>query len=579
MLNYHRLRAWRNHAHRSPRDSKRRRGSPAKNRESHAIMFVSTTLLAVSLAAADPTAVSTQTVVRNGEVVAGHELERAWTHADGYIESDPKPPRRNPQAFFADFSLGSGDFHVTATLTIRNLNASAAAFSFNHRDYFGFEGAHGRIFITGPFFNDARGRKIGDPEAFITPGKPFRFQIIRKEDRLHVLIDDKTVYGQQVEVRAMGPPGFSPGRSTMKIHDFTVTGHLEPYRKPERKKPGKTFANNITAHPLLTPLPTWRTTTHVRLADGGLLTAAGRFAYISRDEGETWTKHAIFRDDEDLTSRNGLLICARDGTVVLVFPNDDEFAFAWDRAKNLPKPHCRRPTYSVRSLDNGRTWVDRQQLDDGYCGALNDAILTRDGSVLVTGQELLYDLGRHTTRPYRSTDGGRTWEKADKIDKDMPRGDHSGLIEATLTQLTDGRIWMLLRSYHGFFYESFSSDDGRTWTAPVPSRVKSTGSPGLLKRLASGRLMLMWNAIPNKGFKRREELSIAFSEDDGKTWTDPLVILRNPGGRVSYPRLIERVPGEIRFSVHQGKYSAAFLAQDVLRPEARTMFPVVDKGK
>ncbi|MBT3375259.1 MAG: exo-alpha-sialidase [Lentisphaerae bacterium] len=540
---------------------------------------ISSALFAVALAAVDPTAVRTQTAVRKGEVAAGHELEKPWTHADGYVESDPKPPKRNPQAFFADCSVGSGDFHVTATLTIDRLNTSAAAFSFNHRDYFGFEGGHGHIFITGPFFDDARGKKIGDPDAFITPGKPFIFQIIRKEDRLHVLIDDKTVYGQKVEVRSMGAPGFCPGRSTMRIHEFTVTGHLEPYRKPERKKPGKAFVDNITAHSLLKPLATWRTTTHVRLADGGLLTAAGRFAHISRDEGKTWTQHPIFADKDKMTFRNALLVCTSDGTVVLLFANDDEFVFAWDRAKNLPKPHCRRPTYAVRSLDNGKTWVDCQQLDDGYCGALNDAILTRDGTVVVTGQELLYDLGRHTTRPYYSSDNGKTWQKADKVDKDMPRGDHSGLIEATVTQLADGRIWMLLRSYHGFFYESFSADDGKTWSAPVPSHVTSTGSPGLLKRLASGKLMLMWNAIPNKGFKRREELSIAFSEDEGKTWTDPLVILRNPGARVSYPRLIERVPGEICFSVHQGNYSAMFLERDVLKPEAQAMFPVKQKGK
>ena len=43
----------------------------------------------------------------------------------------------------------------------------------------------------------------------------------------------------------------------------------------------------------------------------------------------------------------------------------------------------------------------------------------------------------------------------------------------------------------------------------------------------------------------REELSLAFSNDDGKTWTKPVVIARVPGGALSYPYLFERRPGEL----------------------------------
>ena len=43
----------------------------------------------------------------------------------------------------------------------------------------------------------------------------------------------------------------------------------------------------------------------------------------------------------------------------------------------------------------------------------------------------------------------------------------------------------------------------------------------------------------------RAELSLAFSEDDGKTWTRPVVIIRRPGGSLSYPFILERRPGEL----------------------------------
>ena len=510
----------------------------------------------------------TMVFVVNGIGEAVETIQKEWTQGTGYLASDPKPPRRNRQALYSARSLGSGNFHITARLTIFNLRRSASAFTFGGHSFFGFEGAHGAMFITGPLFNDARGDKIGNPADYLRDGKPFEFECVRKEDVLYVMIDGKTAYTQKASVKSLGPVGFHPARSTMRIHEFSATGNFEPYREPKRRTKVKiSDVDNITMHPLVRRLPELREANHVRLGDGGVLTAAGTQAFVSYDEGKTWKAYPIFQPGQNFAFRSTALVCTRSNAAILVFVNERESRFSWDRKKNLPKPDCRRPTYIIRSLDSGKTWIDLQEIDDGYCGCLNDCIQTRGGNVIVAGQELLYKEGRHTTRPYVSKDDGKTWIKADKLDIEMSRGDHQGLIEATLEQLGDGRIWILMRSYHGFFYESHSSDDGLTWSEPVPSKIKSTGSPGLLKRLASGRLFLMWNAIPNEGFKRREELFIAFSEDDGKTWTDPIVILRNPGGRVSYPHVFERVPGELWFSVHQGHFRGVLREDDFLYDE------------
>ena len=52
----------------------------------------------------------------------------------------------------------------------------------------------------------------------------------------------------------------------------------------------------------------------------------------------------------------------------------------------------------------------------------------------------------------------------------------------------------------------------------------------------------------------RNELSLAFSDNDGKTWTTPVVIARRPSGGLSYPYLFEPTPGTLwvatRFSFH-----------------------------
>ena len=92
---------------------------------------------------------------------------------------------------------------------------------------------------------------------------------------------------------------------------------------------------------------------------------------------------------------------------------------------------------------------------------------------------------------------------------------------------------------------------------------KQTVSPGMLMRLSDGRLVLFWNAIPNEGFVRREELSVAFSSDDGKTWTKPRVIAKNPTGRVSYPYVFEAEPGVLWVTTMQGNFRGSMKVDEL----------------
>ncbi|RKY57948.1 MAG: hypothetical protein DRP95_06445, partial [Candidatus Latescibacterota bacterium] len=94
-----------------------------------------------------------------------------------------------------------------------------------------------------------------------------------------------------------------------------------------------------------------------------------------------------------------------------------------------------------------------------------------------------------------------------------------------------------------------------------PSRIDASSSPGYLLRLRSGRLVLVWNRLNPEGRTwprakpgqaaevpaswHREELSIAFSEDDAESWTEPVVIARQRGGQLSYPYIFERRAGEL----------------------------------
>ena len=78
-----------------------------------------------------------------------------------------------------------------------------------------------------------------------------------------------------------------------------------------------------------------------------------------------------------------------------------------------------------------------------------------------------------------------------------------------------------------------------------------------MARLADGRIALLWNHPPRHrpdSGSSREELSLAFSSDECATWSPPQVVAANygAGGRVSYPYLYERKPGELWITTMQG---------------------------
>ena len=59
-----------------------------------------------------------------------------------------------------------------------------------------------------------------------------------------------------------------------------------------------------------------------------------------------------------------------------------------------------------------------------------------------------------------------------------------------------------------------------------------------------------WSEVPASN--HRGELSVAFSDDDGKTWTTPVVIARQPGASLTYPYIYEREPGLLWLTTMQG---------------------------
>jgi len=63
----------------------------------------------------------------------------------------------------------------------------------------------------------------------------------------------------------------------------------------------------------------------------------------------------------------------------------------------------------------------------------------------------------------------------------------------------------------------------------------------------------------------REELSLAFSDDEGESWSEPVVVARHKGKWLSYPYAFEVEPGCIWLTTMQGNVGAEFQESDFCR--------------
>lgn len=316
-------------------------------------------------------------------------------------------------------------------------------------------------------------------------------------------------------------------------------------------------------HPKCRILPLIHAHPMVELDDGSLLTVQDNATLASADDGTTWSApRPIYQGPGPGTPTGGLLMKTRVGTLILAYTDMDTYKREWDRERHAYTPDSRREIWSIRSTDGGRTWRDRHRIFEGYGAAFINIMQARSGHVVLPLQGLLVERSRHSMCAYVTQDEGLTWRRSSVIDLGG-LGNHDGAFEATVEELVDGRLLMLIRTNLDRFWEAFSEDHGLSWRTIRPGAIEASSAPGYLLRLASGRLVLVWNRLYPEGrtsFPRREpdghafsvpacwhreELSIAFSQDDAKSWSRPVVIAREQGGGIAYPYVMERRPGEL----------------------------------
>jgi lysophospholipase L1-like esterase len=337
-----------------------------------------------------------------------------------------------------------------------------------------------------------------------------------------------------------------------------------------------------TLHPNASPLPFNHQGPFVTTTDGGVLCIDSKSALRSNDEGQTWSSTPIFTEPARFSvSNERALLRTREGVVLSAWMNGAErktpIGWRWGD-EGVSWKEFVLPTYTCRSLDDGRTWEPPVKLSDPWCGCIHSLIQLRSGRIVLVGQEIIPQW-RHATVMWVSDDLGKSWQRGDTLDYGIGAHDHAGSIEGSVIERQDGSLYLLLRTESGYLWEA-QSRDGLRWNGLKQTTLKSVSCCPQMARLTDGRIALLWNAPPRhdpNSRSSRAELSLAFSNDETTTWSKPFIVAANysPGGRTSYPYLYERRPGELWITTMQGGLRMRINTSDLKSGEIPTFSPPV----
>ena len=219
------------------------------------------------------------------------------------------------------------------------------------------------------------------------------------------------------------------------------------------------------------------------------------------------------------------------------------------------------------STDDGYTWSSGEKIgEDEKVGHLlgpvkNKSFQLPDGSIL------------HPSSSER-IEGDETYWKIhlEKSDADMKNWEvigpiHDGItfdaIQPSIMQMEDGKLMMLARTRQGVLGQSWSEDNGQTWSDVKGIDLPNPNSGTDAVTLKDGRQLLIYNhKVRTKENRGRDLLNLALS-DDGVKWT-PVMTIENVESEhgYAYPAIIQTADGMVHATYTYNRESVKHIILD-----------------
>lgn len=223
----------------------------------------------------------------------------------------------------------------------------------------------------------------------------------------------------------------------------------------------------------------------------------------------------------------------------------------------------------MSSSDGGKTWSDPWKLgqsdrlgkqNPNLIGPVkNKPIEFADGTILCPsssehdGWRVHFEL---------TSDLGKTWQVVGPIN-DASQFD---VIQPSILRYDDGRLQVLCRSQQRVIAQSWSADQGQTWSEVTATSLPNPNAGTDAVTLADGRQLLVYNHTVRGGKfpAGRQMLNVAIS-GDGESW-QPLVTLEKlDRSEFSYPAVIQTRDGRVHITYTYLRQSVKHVVLDLDR--------------
>jgi predicted neuraminidase len=291
------------------------------------------------------------------------------------------------------------------------------------------------------------------------------------------------------------------------------------------------------------PFPSCHASTIVETKDGGLVAAwfggtrekhPDVCIWVSRHISGKWTApvevaNGVQPDGTRHPTWNPVLFQPRHAPLMLFYkvgPNPEQW---WGELKT--------------SDDGGRTWSAARKLPDGFLGPIkNKPVQLPNGDILCpTSTETTQKPSRWRVHFERTSDLGKTWTKAEPAA--ATTGVEMNAIQPSILFHPGGKLQAIGRSREKRFFQTWSSDGGKTWSALTPTDVPNPNSGSDAVTLRDGRHLLVYNPTE----RGRSPLAVGISRD-GKSWRNVLVLDDEPKAEFSYPAVIQTRDGLVHIT-------------------------------